>query len=207
MYFELQKFQSRLKTKNSENIWKQISQNISSREMRFSHGAQTSYIYFKRIFEKIAFHISFQILSPIRRRSNTILWIFLSIKGGEDDIFFLQIFCLLLDFFIFLSVYFCAWRWHFSLQNFYLRLDFCVFFFCLQMIFCPFRISASCWISSFYYPDIFVPEDDIFSLHNLCLLLEFLLTRNQQTFVHQSEEGGGYSDFHARFHPNTSYRL
>ena len=38
MYFwiELKKFQSRLKTKNSGNIWKQISQNISCREMRFS---------------------------------------------------------------------------------------------------------------------------------------------------------------------------
>ena len=106
MYFELQKFQSRLKTKNWENIWKQISQNISSREMRFSHGAQTSYIYFKRIFEKIAFHISFQILSPIGRRSNTILWIFCPLRG-------------------------------------------------VNMTFFPFRISASCWISSFSYLGIF----------------------------------------------------
>lgn len=167
--------------------------------MRFSHGAQTSYIYFKRIFEKIAFHISFQILSPIRRRSNTILWIFCPLRGVKMIFFFLQIFCLLCIFVPEDDI--------FSLQNFYLLLDFCIFFFCLQMIFCPFRISASCWISSFYYPDIFVPEDDIFSLHNLCLLLEFLLTRNQQTFVHQSEEGGGYSDFHARLNPNTSYRL
>ena len=126
--------------------------------MRFSHGAQTSYIYFKRIFEKIAFHISFQILSPIGRRSNAILRIFCPLRG-------------------------------------------------VKMIFFPFRISASCWISSFSYLGIFVPKDDIFSLHILCLLPEFLLTRNQQTFVHQSEEGGGYSDFHARLNPNTSYRF
>ena len=124
---------------------------------------------------------------------------FCPLRGVKMIFFFLQIFCLLCIFVPEDDI--------FSLQNFYLLLDFAIFFFCLQMIFCPFRIFASCWISSFYYPDIFVPEDDIFSLHNLCLLLEFLLTRNQQTFVHQSEEGGGYSDFHARFHPNTSYRL
>ena len=143
--------------------------------MRFSHGAQTSYIYFKRIFEKIAFHISFQILSQIRRRSNTILWIFRPLRGVKMIFFFLQIFCLLLDFFIFYLCIFVPEDDIFSLQNFYLLLDFCIFFFCLQMIFCPFRISASCWISSFYYPDIFVPEDDIFSLQNFCLLLDFFI--------------------------------
>ena len=147
--------------------------------MRFSHGAQTSYIYFKRIFEKIAFHISFQILSPIGRRSNAILRNFCPLRGvkmiffpfrifascwissfshlgifvPDDDIFPLQNFCLLLAFFIFLF-----WV-----------------FLCLKMIFFPFIISASCWISSFSYLGIFVPQDDILSLQNFRLLLDFFI--------------------------------
>ena len=120
--------------------------------MRFSHGAQTSYIYFKRIFEKIAFHISFQILSPIRRRSNTILWIFRPLRGVKM-IFFPSEYPPPLGF-----LHYLIWV-----------------FFCLKMIFFPFRISASCWISSFSYLGIFVPDYDIFSLQNFYLLLDFYI--------------------------------
>ena len=76
---------------------------------------------------------------------------FSSIKGGEDDIFFLQIFCLLLDFFIFLSVYFSAWWWYFFPSKFLPPAGFLHFiiriFLCLKMIFFPFTICASCWNS------------------------------------------------------------
>ena len=43
------------------------------------------------------------------------------------------------------------------------------------MIFFPSTICAFCWISSFSYLGIFVPEDDIFSLQNFCLLLDFFI--------------------------------
>ena len=55
MYFELQKFQSRLKTKNSENIWKQISQNISCREMRFCPQSSNKLYLLQKDFSEKSF--------------------------------------------------------------------------------------------------------------------------------------------------------
>ena len=131
----------------------------------------------------------------------------------EDDISSLQNFRLLLDFFILSSGYFSAWRWYFFPSKFLSLVGFIHFFY--LGIFVPeddiFSLQNFCLLLDFFilFSGYFCAwtEYDIFSLHNLCLLLEFLLTRNQQTFVHQSEEGGGYSDFHARLNPNTSYRF
>ena len=119
MYFwiELQKFQSRLKTKNSGNIWKQISQNISCREMRFSPQSSNKLYLLQKDFLRKGFSYYHFRKKP---------------SGGQ----------------------------------------------LLKMI-----KSAA---------------ENVFFWKDLCLLVDFLLTRNRQSFVHQSEEGqGGYWDFHA----------
>ena len=112
MYFwiELQKFQSRLKTKNSGNIWKQISQNISCREMRFSPQSSNKLYLLQKDFLRKGFSYYHFRKKP---------------SGGQ----------------------------------------------LLKMI-----KSAA---------------ENVFFWKDLCLLVDFLLTRNRQSFVHQSEEGQG----------------